>query len=108
MVTALFVVLGAMVGAPVRYLVSRAVRSPWGTFVVNVAGCFLLGLVAGAAGGVHALVGTGFCGALTTYSTFGYETLQFVERKDYRTAALNVGLSVVAGLAAAGLGLALG
>nr|CTQ95799.1 CrcB protein [Kibdelosporangium sp. MJ126-NF4] len=104
--TALFVVLGAMVGAPVRYLVSRAVPSPWGTFVVNIAGCFLLGLVAGASGGVHALVGTGFCGALTTYSTFGYETLQLVERGDYRTAGLNVGLSVVVGLAAAALGTA--
>ena len=106
--TAVFVVLGAMVGAPVRYLVSRAVPSPWGTFVVNVAGCFLLGLVAGATGGLYAMAGTGFCGALTTYSTFSYETLQLVERKDYRTAAVNAGLSVVVGLAAAGLGLALG
>lgn len=106
-VTAVLVVVGAMVGAPVRYLVSRAVPSPWGTFVVNVAGCFVLGLLAGATGGWHALVGTGFCGALTTYSTFSYETLQLVERKDYRAAGLNAGLSVAAGLAAAGLGLAL-
>jgi CrcB protein len=106
-VTAVFVVLGAMVGAPLRYLVSRAVRSPWGTFVVNIAGCFVLGLLTGVSSGLHALVGTGFCGALTTYSTFAYETLQLVERKAYRTAVANVVLSVVAGLAAAVLGFVL-
>ena len=101
---AVFVVLGAMVGAPLRYLVSRAVASPWGTFVVNVAGCFVLGVLAGVSSGLHALIGTGFCGALTTYSTFAYETLQLVERKAYRTAVANVVLSVVVGLGAAALG----
>ncbi len=100
------VVLGAMVGAPLRYVVGRAVSRPWGTFAVNVAGSFVLGLVADASGGIHALVGTGFCGALTTYSTFSYETFELVERKAYGTAAVYVGLSLVAGLGAAALGLA--
>jgi fluoride exporter len=109
-VTALLVFLGAMAGAPLRYLVSRAFPMPWGTFVVNVAGSFVLGIVAGAASGspAYALVGTGFCGALTTYSTFSYETLQLFERKDHARAALNLGLSVMAGLCGAALGLWIG
>jgi fluoride exporter len=108
--TALFVVLGAMVGAPLRYLVSRAFPMPWGTFAVNIAGCLVLGILAGAASGspAYALLGTGFCGALTTYSTFGYETLQLIERRDHRKAALYLGLSVVAGLAAATAGFMIG
>jgi CrcB protein len=108
--TALLVFVGAMVGAPLRYLVSRAFPMPWGTFTVNIAGSFVLGIVAGAASGspAYALVGTGFCGALTTYSTFSYETLQLIERKAYVRAGVNLGLSVVLGLAAAALGFWIG
>lgn len=107
-------VLGAMIGAPLRYLTDRAVQRrhdslfPWGTFGVNVIGCLVLGALTGAAGhlpnGVNLLVGTGFCGALTTYSTFGYETIRLTEDGAYRYAALNVVGSVAAGLAAALLG----
>ena len=110
--TVLLVVLGAAVGAPARYLVDRAIQArhdsvfPWGTFAVNVAGSLVLGALAGAsvAGGVAALVGTGFCGALTTYSTFGYETIRLVEERARRYAVLNVVASVAAGLGAAALG----
>jgi fluoride exporter len=114
-VTLLFVVLGAAVGAPVRYLVDRAVQArhdsvfPWGTFAVNVAGSFILGALAGATavpGGVAAVIGPGFCGALTTYSTFGYETIRLVEEHAHRYALLNVVASVTAGLGAAFLGYA--
>ncbi|GAA1307606.1 fluoride efflux transporter CrcB [Pseudonocardia xinjiangensis] len=114
--TALLVVLGAAVGAPLRYLTDRVLRLrygatlPWGTFIVNVVGSALLGLVVGAAASpaVTALVGTGFCGALTTYSTFGAETVELAERGRGRYAALNAIGSVLAGLAAAWLGLAVG
>jgi fluoride exporter len=119
-VTLLFVVVGAAVGAPARYLADRAVQSrhdsvfPWGTLLVNVVGSFVLGLVAAAAAagsvgsGVVAGVGTGFCGALTTYSTFSYETLRLAEERAHAEAALNVVVSIAAGVVAAALGWAVG
>lgn len=112
--TALLVVLGAAVGAPLRYAVDRVVQarygSPWGTFAVNTAGSLVLGVVVGTAASpeVVALVGTGFCGALTTYSTFALETMSLAERGRRGAAALNAVGSVVVGLAAAALGLWLG
>ena len=117
--TLLLVALGAAVGAPLRYLVDRAVQRrhdsvfPWGTFAVNVTGSFLLGvLVRGASAGavpgsLVALLGTGLCGALTTYSTFGYETVRLLEDRARSYAVLNAAASVVAGLGAAFCGIAL-
>ncbi|MEV6814538.1 fluoride efflux transporter CrcB [Micromonospora sp. NPDC051296] len=109
----LLVALGAAVGAPLRYLVDRAVQArhdsafPWGTLVVNVAGCLLLGVLVGGAtagalpGSLVTLLGTGLCGALTTYSTFGYETVRLFEQGVRLGALLNVAASVAAGLGAA-------
>jgi CrcB protein len=80
---------------------------PWGTFSVNVFGSALLGLVVGAVSAadlphwVMALVGTGFCGALTTFSTFGFETVRLVEEGSVAEAVLNTFLSLGVGLAAA-------
>jgi CrcB protein len=110
----LLVVLGAVVGAPLRYATDRFVTArhdtgfPWGTFTVNMAGSFVLGLVLGGSAppAVAALVGTGFCGALTTYSTFGYETVQLGRDGRLMQAAFNAIGSVLGGLGAAGLGLA--
>ena len=106
--TVVLVFAGAVVGAPLRYLTDQVVRGryegrfPWGTLIVNLVGCLVLGGLAGAAtvlpAPVMALVGTGFCGALTTYSTFGYETVRLVEAGEYRQAAVNVVVSVVAGV----------
>ncbi|MCD7441062.1 fluoride efflux transporter CrcB [Streptomyces lincolnensis] len=115
----LLVVMGAMVGAPLRYLTDRAVQSrhdsvfPWGTFAVNVTGCLVLGTLTGAAAagaaGSHLqlLLGTGLCGALTTYSTFSYETLRLTETGAGFYAAVNVIGSVTAGLGAVFVGVAL-
>jgi fluoride exporter len=113
-VTMLLVALGAAIGAPLRYLVDLALRTwcgpafPWGTFAVNVAGSALLGLLVAipAAAPVMAFAGTGLCGALTTYSTFGYETVRLAEDGTPRRAAVYATASLVAGLAAAYAGMA--
>ncbi|NGN64731.1 fluoride efflux transporter CrcB [Streptomyces sp. A7024] len=114
----LLVIAGAMVGAPLRYVTDRAVQLrhdsvfPWGTLAVNVTGCLVLGVltgaaVAGAAGDrVELLLGTGLCGALTTYSTFSYETLRLAEEGARFYAAANAVASVVAGLGAVFIGVA--
>ena len=120
MTALLLVCAGAAVGAPARYLTDRAVQSrhdslmPWGTLVVNVIGSLVLGVVTGLTvahdlpAAVTLGVGTGFCGALTTYSTFSYETLRLLESRAVLLALANVGVSLVAGLAAALGGYALG
>lgn len=114
----LLVMLGGAVGAPLRYLTDRAVQArhdtvfPWGTLTVNVIGCLVLGAVTGAATSgaaspqVQLLLGTGLCGALTTYSTFSYETLRLAEDGARLFAVANVVVSLVAGLGAAFLGVA--
>jgi CrcB protein len=118
--TLLLVLLGGAVGAPLRYLVDLHVSArhdsvlPWGTLTVNVVGSLLLGTVAGvvAAGGapawVLALVGTGLCGALTTFSTFAYETVRLVQEGSWLTALLNVGASLTLSYAAVAAGWWLG
>ena len=115
--TVLLVALGAAIGAPARYLTDRWVQTrhdsvfPWGTLTVNVVGSLLLGFdVGGAAAAavapaVTAAVGVGFCGALTTYSTFGYETLRLAADGSVRYAVANALGSLAAGLLAAWLGL---
>ena len=111
--TALLVVVGAAVGAPLRYLVGRLANRawPWGTLLVNVAGSALLGALGGLGTALPepmlVLLGTGFCGALTTYSTFGWETVQLAEQRRYLAAGAYVVASVVAGIGAAALAHAL-
>jgi CrcB protein len=114
----LLVVLGAMVGAPARYWTDRWWQSthgtgfPWGTFIVNVTASLVLGVIIGLAAvaavspAVSVLVGTGFCGALSTWSTLGYETVRLAEDRAWTQAVANVVASVLAGLGAAGLGFA--
>ena len=110
--TAVLVFVGAMIGAPLRYLTDRIVQRwhdtllPWGTITVNVVGSLILGALTGASlpAAAVALVGTGFCGALTTYSTFSYETLRLIEQKAYFYVTLNVTVSITSGLGAALLG----
>ncbi|PPK66378.1 fluoride efflux transporter CrcB [Actinokineospora auranticolor] len=108
----LLTALGAAVGAPARYLVDRGMRRwlgerfPWGTLVVNVVGSLVLGGVVAAAGpDLRVLLGTGFCGALTTFSTFSADTLRLVESARRGAGAVYVGVSLVAGIGAFWLGL---
>ena len=116
LVTALWVALGAAVGAPTRYLADRALQAahgtafPWGTFTVNVVAALVLGIVLGgpAPGAVTAAVGIGFCGALSTWSTLGYETVRLAEEGARPGATLNVVMSTFAGLGAVSLGVVVG
>jgi CrcB protein len=118
MVVAGLAVAGAL-GAPVRYILDGYVQDriegvfPLGTFVINVSGSFLLGLLAGFAL-YHAfpatpktILGTGFCGAYTTFSTFTYETVRLAEERAVGAALQNALLSVVVPALAAAAGLAL-
>lgn len=105
------VALGALVGSPCRFLLDAVVSrragraQPWGTLVINLSGSAILGVLAGLlARGVlassgYALLGIGFGGSFTTFSTFVWETLTLVEDRRVRTAALNVILTVVLGIA---------
>lgn len=111
LVSALLVAVGGAVGAPLRYVTDLVIQSvhdtvfPWGTFTVNVAGSLVLGAVAGAVAAgapvwVLTLIGTGLCGALTTFSTFGFETVRLIEDGAILEAALNSVAGLAAGLVA--------
>ncbi|MFJ9636722.1 fluoride efflux transporter FluC [Streptomyces sp. NPDC101178] len=112
----LLVVAGGAVGAPLRYLTDRAVQAhqgrgvayafPWGTFTANAAGSLLLGILTGAAvsSPAYALLATGLCGALTTYSTLSYETLRLAETGRAFLAVANVLASLLVALGAVFLG----
>lgn len=115
----LLVMLGAAIGAPLRYLTDRAIQArhdtvfPWGTFTVNVVGSLVLGATTGitvaaaAPQSIQLFVGVGLCGTLTTYSTFSYETLRLFEDGAVFYAAANVAISVAAALGTAFAGAAI-
>ena len=109
----------AAIGAPARYLLDGWVQDrtsgafPWGTFTVNVSGCILLGVLTGL-GLYHDLdattrtvLGTGGLGAYTTFSTFTFETVRLAEEGALDEAFRNAAASVLVGLAAASVGIAL-
>ncbi|KQT92216.1 hypothetical protein ASG49_09745 [Marmoricola sp. Leaf446] len=93
--TALLVALGAAVGAPLRLLAAHRWDGRWphGTLLVNLVGSLVLGGLVGAAVGGHvlALLGTGFCGALTTYSSFAVQSVDLGARRGTAYAAATVG-----------------
>lgn len=111
--TALWVALGAVAGAVLRFGADRAAVR-WrgagtvvGILAVNVVGSLVLGAVLGARGlppAVVALVGTGFCGTLTTFSTFGFDVVRLVEERRVGRAAAYLTGSVLLGVAAATIG----
>lgn len=116
----LVVAAGGFVGAPSRYLLDRAISNrigsdlPWGTFAINVSGSLLLGLLTGLSLAKHLplidkdLLGTGFCGAYTTFSTFTFETARLLKDGRILEATGNLVVSVSLGLGAAAAGLAIG
>ncbi|MEU6439164.1 fluoride efflux transporter CrcB [Streptomyces sp. NPDC047046] len=113
----LLVVLGGALGAPFRFLVDRAVQRrqstefPWGTFTANTLGCLFLGVLTGALmsgeGGTRyeEFVATGLCGALTTYSTFSWETVHLARTGQVVRAAGSAASTVLSGLGAVAIGL---
>lgn len=110
--------LGCAMGGVVRYLgmtlVSRVVgeRFPSGTLAVNALGSLLLGIVLGgglfASGGLQALLGIGFCGGLTTFSTFSLQTLSLASEQSWGKALVNILGSVLICLLSLLSGYALG
>jgi len=119
LVAVVLVALGGALGAPLRYVTDLVVSSlhdsvfPWGTWVVNMVGSLVLGFVSGVVADgappwLATLVGTGVCGALTTFSSFGYETVRLTEEGAIGAAALNVAVSLAAGLLLCAAGFALG
>lgn len=111
------IVAGAL-GAVARFIVDGLVQGtnvafPWGTFLVNVSGSLLVGLVTGAAL-YHALPKTpatwlavGFCGSYTTFSTLTFDTIRLLESDSVPGAFFNAVGTLVAGAAAAAVGLVL-
>lgn len=110
----LLVALAGGAGAVVRFALARLGhpdRLPWPILVANLAGAFVAGLATSLLGGEPLLllvVVTGFCGGLTTFSTWMVETVQLADRRRMRTAIANVTVTLVAGVALAALGLWLG
>ena len=112
-----YVAIGSAVGGVIRYLLGGAIQRalaasfPVGTLVINVTGSALLGFIfryaletPAVTPEIRALLGVGFCGGYTTFSTFSYETLTLLEDGDWRRAALYVGVSLLGSVLAAFLG----
>lgn len=118
MIPYLLVGLGSFVGGNARYILARWVggmidaRFPLGTFLINVSGSFVLGLLGGLLAqravahpdAVRLALGVGFCGGFTTFSTFEFETHALFEDGIWLTAVTNMFLSLFAGLVAVRLG----
>ena len=107
----LYVILGAAVGAPARFAIDQYIRKfttkPYGIFVVNILGSFLLGMTFKSNEHIHDLLAIGFAGAFTTWSTFMLDIYLAFELKRYKEASLNLILSLGFGLIAAWCGLQL-
>ena len=114
----LFLGIGGFAGSNARYWISLLMirltggnNFPFGTLTVNAAGCLLLGLLAGGAAPsrlapeLRLLMGTGFLGALTTFSTFSVETVELFQNGNQLQAFINTALNLGIGFAAAALGL---
>jgi len=108
-VNTFYVILGAAIGAPARFAIDQYIRKftrqPYGIFLVNILGSFLIGLTFKSSEHVHDLFAIGFAGAFTTWSTFMLDIFLAYELRRYKEAALNLTLSLGFGLLAAWCGL---
>ena len=113
----LFVGIGSFFGGALRYAVSLLMKNlsyqgfPWGTFTVNLLGCFLLGLIFALLGkysslnsSLYLLLATGFCGGFTTFSTFANESLQMLQSGNIVGFVTYIALSIILGIALVALG----
>jgi len=118
MIQLLAIGLGGFLGAITRYAVHtwalRLGTFPCGTLIVNVTGCFLMGVIYTVAreredvsANVQSFLTFGFLGSLTTFSTFGGETIELLRQDHLFQALANVALNLFLGLIAVGLGRAL-
>jgi CrcB protein len=117
MVRLFWICLGGAAGTGARYLVSLWAADrfgstfPYGTLIVNVAGCFLIAALMHAAlslgwsATVRSALTIGFLGGLTTYSSFNYDTMRLFQEGSAATGFVNMGLTLSSGLAAGWLGL---
>ena len=105
----LYIVLGAAVGAPLRFAIDQYIRKftdkPYGIFLVNVLGSFIIGLTFTKTEHTHDLFAVGFAGAFTTWSTFMLDIYLGFELKRYREITINLVMSLGFGLLAAYAGL---
>jgi fluoride exporter len=117
----LLIALGGAIGTTLRYLTSGlaarwlGVDFPYGTLIVNLVGCFLIGLIhqVGTEGlvlsdDVRLFLTTGVMGGLTTYSAFSYETIRLLEARAWAEAWVNVVVTTASCLAISFLGIAAG
>lgn len=115
LVTVLFGAVGAVTRFIVDALLKRLwpMRFPWATFLINVSGSLLLGILAGLFLFQHQsanwqnIFGTGFCGGYTTFSTASFETVRLAEQGDVRASLINAFGSLTTCVAACAAGLAL-
>ena len=109
---------GGLIGAVLRYLISgldqnltQSVTFPHGTFVVNITGCFLMGIFShlvesqvGLTSEMRLFLMVGLLGSFTTYSTFSHETLNLLQDQGMSLALINIGTHIIIGLSAVVLG----
>ncbi|ADL07221.1 fluoride efflux transporter CrcB [Thermosediminibacter oceani] len=108
--------VGGIIGAISRFVLGKWITSkassafPFGTWIINISGSFILGILAvlhfnnAISEGLWLLFCTGFLGAYTTFSTFGYETILMLQKKDTRNAVIYISTSVLLGVIFAWIG----